>query len=278
MAATAKQIAANRENALRSAGPTSREGKTAVARNAVKHGILGTSLLLQDEDPSEFQALLDDLSRSLRPVGALELALAERIAVSLWRQRRLVRAETAAIELGRQPHEVARRVSDALDLLYEDRLTETALYESDPDEERRLRETLRQYEALRSVSLTSLSRTAPLIYQALKEAAAEEGRDIGTFVEHCEGGIEEWVADFVRACREDLQNAERQPLILALASLVRSERAIPERQTRELLAKYQVMLDNQLYKAMKALRETQEWRLKTLEGAVVDAEEASDAA
>jgi hypothetical protein len=278
MAATAKQLHANRINALRSTGPTSPAGKAAVARNAVRHGILGGTLLLADEDPSEFHGLLDDLSTSLRPVGALELALVERIAVSLWRQRRLVRAETAAIELDRQPQRIASRVSEALDLSYSERLTEANLQEPDPDEVRRLRETLRQYEALRSVSVKSLARTAPLIYQALREAAAHEGRSIGAFVQDYQGGLDEYLKDFVRSCRDALQEAERSPLILALASLVRSERAIPETETRELLAKYQVTLDNQLYKAVKALRETQEWRLKTLEGAVVDTEGASDAA
>jgi hypothetical protein len=278
MAATARQIQANRINALRSTGPTSPAGKTVVARNAVRHGILGSSLLLADEDPSEFQTLLDDLSISLRPVGALELALVERIAVSLWRQRRLVRAETAAIELERQPQVIASRVSEALDLSDSEQITEANLQEPDPDELRRLRETVRQYEALRSVSVKSLARTAPLIYQALREAAAEEDRSIGAFVEDYEGGIERCVADFIGSCRENLRDAEQRPLMLALASLVRSERAIPEKETRELLAKYQVMLDNQLYKAMKALREAQEWRLKTLEGRVVDTEEASGAA
>jgi len=34
---------------------------------------------------------------------------------------------------------------------------------------------------------------------------------------------------------------------------------------RDSLAKYQVMLDNELYKAIKVLRETQTYRLDTLE-------------
>ena len=33
----------------------------------------------------------------------------------------------------------------------------------------------------------------------------------------------------------------------------------------EVLARYQTTLDNQLYKALRALREAQEWRLKTLD-------------
>jgi hypothetical protein len=278
MAATAKQLEANRTNALRSTGPTSLEGKAAVTQNAVRHGILGGRLLLEDEDPSEFRALLDDLSGSLRAVGALELALVERMAVSLWRQRRLVRAETAAIELTRQPGKIVAGVSFELGLPYSNPLTEAALQEFDEDEERWLTGVIREFAALRTVSLKSVARNAPLIYQALKEEAADQGCSIADLASKYEGGIEKYVTVLVLSCREERQKAERRPLILALASLVRSERAIPHEQMRELLTKYQVMLDNELYKAMKALREAQEWRLKTLEGAVVDAEEASDAA
>jgi hypothetical protein len=32
---------------------------------------------------------------------------------------------------------------------------------------------------------------------------------------------------------------------------------------RDSLCKYQVMLDNELYKAMKALRDAQEWRMQS---------------
>ena len=32
-----------------------------------------------------------------------------------------------------------------------------------------------------------------------------------------------------------------------------------------MLSKYQIMLDNELYKALKALREAQEWRMKAIE-------------
>jgi hypothetical protein len=40
----------------------------------------------------------------------------------------------------------------------------------------------------------------------------------------------------------------------------------------EIFSRYQTTLDNQLYKALRALREAQEWRLKTL-----DAKAGSDA-
>ena len=65
-----------------------------------------------------------------------------------------------------------------------------------------------------------------------------------------------------RYCREQLQEAKQKELILEVAKLIRNKRAILPEKVRESLVKYQVMLDNELYKAIKALREAQEWRLK----------------
>jgi hypothetical protein len=80
---TTKQAAANRANAKLSTGPKSIKGKQAVSGNRTTHGILSTRLFLADESPEEYQTLLDGLQVQLRPVGALELSLVDRIAVSL---------------------------------------------------------------------------------------------------------------------------------------------------------------------------------------------------
>lgn len=97
-----RQREANLLNSRRSSGPRSAVGKAKASRNALKHGILGTHLLLADESADEFRLLLDGLQASLSPVGDLEVVLVERIAVTVWRQRRLVRAETAHVELNRR--------------------------------------------------------------------------------------------------------------------------------------------------------------------------------
>jgi hypothetical protein len=81
--------------------PTTPEGKAVSSANATKHGILSTRLFLHDESRDEFGALQDGLRSALCPVGAYELLLVERMAVAIWRQRRLIRAETAGIELRR---------------------------------------------------------------------------------------------------------------------------------------------------------------------------------
>src|SRR5210317_2610910 len=94
-----KQIAANKDNAHKSTGPKSEAGKLQTAGNAVEHGILSQRLILPGEDQQDFIQLQDDLRLSLRPVGALELILVEKIAAVIWKQKRLTAANSASIQL-----------------------------------------------------------------------------------------------------------------------------------------------------------------------------------
>ena len=48
--ATEKQINANRQNAQKSTGPKTAEGKAAVSQNAVKHGLFAQSLIYGENE------------------------------------------------------------------------------------------------------------------------------------------------------------------------------------------------------------------------------------
>jgi len=67
-------------------------------------------------------------------------------------------------------------------------------------------------------------------------------------------------------CREQLREAEARPHALALAEEVRAKRLVLAAETLEVMSRYQTTLDNQLFKLLRALRDAQDWRLKTLEG------------
>jgi hypothetical protein len=56
--------------------------------------------VLKDESQSEFDALLSGLCDYFQPVGAFEEGLVELLAVTRWRQRRLLIAEAAEIQAG----------------------------------------------------------------------------------------------------------------------------------------------------------------------------------
>jgi hypothetical protein len=86
---TEKQINANRQNAQKSTGPKSDEGKAAVSQNAVKHGLFAQSVI-KGENEADYEAFHDKIVAEIKPVGPTEILLAERI-VSLW--WRLERAE-----------------------------------------------------------------------------------------------------------------------------------------------------------------------------------------
>ena len=89
----------NRENAQKSTGPRTDRGKSIVSQNARKHGLLSQHLIIKGESKEEFDALLSELISDLEPVGLVEFSLAERVAIALWRQRRIVRAESASVAL-----------------------------------------------------------------------------------------------------------------------------------------------------------------------------------
>jgi hypothetical protein len=82
---TEAQINANRENAQKSTGPRTSEGKAASSRNRLVHGLRANKHIVLDEDPAEFLLLIHDHLDRFRPVGPGEEKLVLRIAAGQWR-------------------------------------------------------------------------------------------------------------------------------------------------------------------------------------------------
>ncbi len=79
-------------------GPTTQAGKAASSRNALKHGILSAApLVTPQEAPGDWLSHLAQVRENLAPRDHLETCLAERVALLLWRMRRLACAEALAI-------------------------------------------------------------------------------------------------------------------------------------------------------------------------------------
>jgi hypothetical protein len=96
-----RKLAANRRNAQRSTGPKTERGKRNSRRNSLKHGVLVCKLLIMDglgtEDAAAFQKLLSALRRDRAPEGKLEEILVEKIAICVWRQRRVLHCEAGIV-------------------------------------------------------------------------------------------------------------------------------------------------------------------------------------
>jgi hypothetical protein len=96
-----RQLEANRENAKKSTGPRTAEGKLVSRRNALKHGLYTKDLVIRSgqgkENPREFQQLFENLRKDLQPEGQLEELQVVKIAIAHWQLRRALRAEAGEI-------------------------------------------------------------------------------------------------------------------------------------------------------------------------------------
>ena len=95
---SSKQLEANRANAKHSSGPKSTEGKARSRRNALKHGLVSSEIVIWDEDPDEFELFRAGLEADFQPNSTIEHELVDRLAGLLWRLRRLPALEAALIE------------------------------------------------------------------------------------------------------------------------------------------------------------------------------------
>lgn len=83
-----RRIEASRANGARSQGPVTPEGKQRSAMNAIRHGLLSQTVVLEGEDPEAFKTLLSAYIQRFRPADRVELALVEDMAAANWRQHR----------------------------------------------------------------------------------------------------------------------------------------------------------------------------------------------
>ena len=96
---TDRQLAANRQNAQKSTGPKTPEGRAAVRLNGVKHGLTASTIILPGESESDFESLLHSFESEHNPSTPTEQALVRQMAMAQWRLLRLYRVEAAFFDL-----------------------------------------------------------------------------------------------------------------------------------------------------------------------------------
>ena len=107
--ASKNQVVANRANAKRSTGPRTEAGIALSRMNACKHGLTAETIVIGDEDPKAFEKLRAELEEEYNSLPGNESELVERMAVLIWRLRRIPVFEAALIEARRA--EVAHWIS-----------------------------------------------------------------------------------------------------------------------------------------------------------------------
>src|SRR5579862_6187074 len=94
-----KQIEANRQNARKSTGPITSEGKLQSRRNAVRHGLTAETVIGALEDAEDYKAFEAAIIADYDAQSAVQRELVLRLASLLWRLRRVTTIETGLFEI-----------------------------------------------------------------------------------------------------------------------------------------------------------------------------------
>jgi hypothetical protein len=287
---TEKQLVANRENARRSTGPRTEDGKAVSRMNALRHGLLSRLEVLPGlEEREDWEAHYGAVVDALEPEGYLEETLAGRVALQLWRLGRVVRYEwEAAAAVVRAADEV-EPVAGLLDALYTPD-PETARRNAQEAQERA--DWLSGLEDLPDETPVEAGRAALLLDEAATAvgvniySGGSGGVDV-SFPGYPDGvELEEvsWAARNVRECLDAIAKGGKvdRALLVRVVSMrwktaavkvrnraeiaenrVESRRRrgfLPEKLDAEKVNRYETAIERSLYKTLHELERLQERR------------------
>src|SRR5215216_7315036 len=88
-----------RENGAKAAGTKSQQGIEASSKNALKHGLSSTTVVLAVESQPKFDILFQAYIEKFQPQDAVEMGFVNQMVAARWRQQRIWEIQTAAIDL-----------------------------------------------------------------------------------------------------------------------------------------------------------------------------------
>lgn len=251
---------------MRKGGPSTPRGKATVARNAIRHAVCATAPVIPGlERPEDWEAHRAGIRASLQPVGPLETELAERVALLLWRLRRVARFETAAILADEEDHQEFQRLLAAIPTYGHHLRAHLS-----PQEACAAVETLRAgLQALEA--LATLPPDTPLAavdlrpcpdtpsFQELRAQQEAPDSTVGTAraaLAHNPPGAR--LADLLQHARDALAAAEDDAArALAHHERVRSEHLLPAPSALDRVVRYEAHLSRQLVATMHELEALQ---------------------
>ena len=262
------KIKANRQNAKRSTGPISIQGKLKVSQNAITHGIFAASPLLPNENAEEFKNLCQGIADIYPAVDAIAAGLVERIILAIWRQKRLRIAESAKLQISMTPEIMAEEISDLLRLPYNRRISAEAISQDQEDAYNYWKKVVDEFERLNikaaPSNLAQVSTGAPNVYYQLKQQALKSVASYDIFMKSPDKIIAS--LESIKKQAEDIvANNEIKHTAYTIAEQMKLAKLIPDGKSVDFLSKYQVQLDTDFYRAVDAYKKHLAWRAENLE-------------
>ncbi len=272
--ATEAQIKANKENAKKSTGPLTEEGKKISSINAMTHGIFSTIPLLPGENLEQFKLLEEEIIKAYQPTDAIECLLVQRVYLTCMRQIRLREAEAAKLEISMMPEVMCKTVTQLFKHNSDKRFTAEDISELTEAHymfaqalEKEIKES--GYASL-ALTIEMIKEKMPLTSRHIKDIHEEEYKLSWEEFIQKPGMLQAAVSMLAKKVKIQLASTKNNHIAYTLKHKLKIVHRIPHGDDMALFTKYQVQLDTDLYRAMKALQDYRNNKAKLIEGEVIN--------
>ena len=271
--ASEAQIRANLENAQKSTGPKTVEGKQRSSKNAMTHGIFRQIPILPGEDRENFSALADAINQTYKPQDAMEVILVERITVASFRQIRLREVEAAHIKINMSEERLLDSVHVALQIPFLERFTFDHL---SPEKEEHYQVFLKvigeikaQSDLYLNFSIEMIESQMPLTFIFLKEKFKGFRMTWEEFITRPES-IQLAMKEVKESVTQYLKTNKFAHAAFHLLEEIKITQRLPKGIDMDRFNKYQTQFDTDLYRAMNQLERYRQSKAKIIEGEVIE--------
>ena len=272
--ATEAQIKANQENAKKSTGPLTDEGKQRSSMNAMTHGIFSTIPLLPGENLEQFKLLEEEIIKAYQPTDAMECLLVQRVYLTCMRQIRLREAESAKLEISMMPEVMCKTVTQLFEHNSDKRFTAEDISELTEAHymfaqalEKEIKES--HYQSL-ALTIEIIKEKMPLTSRHIKDIHEEEYKLSWEEFIQKPGMLRAAISMLAKRVKIQLASTKNNHIAYTLKHKLKIVHRIPHGDDMTLFTKYQVQLDTDLYRAMKALQDYRNNNAKLIEGEVIN--------
>ena len=272
--ATEAQMKANQENAKKSTGPATEMGKQRSSMNVMIHGIFSKIPLLPGENQEQFKLLEDEIIKAYQPTDAIECHLVQRNYLPSIPQIRLREAEAAKLEISMMPEVMCKSVTQLFEHNSDKKFTAEDISELTEAHymfaqalEKEIKES--GYASL-ALTIEMIKEKMPLTSRHMKDIHEEEY--ILSWEEFIQkpGMLRAAISMLAKRVKIQLASTKNNHIAYTLKHKLKIVHRIPHGDDMTLFTKYQVQLDTDLYRAMKALQDYRNNKAKLIEGEVIN--------
>jgi hypothetical protein len=147
--------------------------------NSYNHGLTAETIVIGDEDPKAFDILRAELEEEYNPRPGIESELVERLAVLMWRMRRIPIFEAALIELRREGVASDKRRARMIRDLFKDKERKETPYENTAVAFQNRQQTLGTLFRYEAALMNAFNRTLQqLLFLQDRRARDEDGNQV----------------------------------------------------------------------------------------------------